>query len=359
MEGRETSMRRQWTQIGALLAVLAVGPVLAQADGEPAVALDPETGVSELLWELGEAQPEHWIEPDAELVRMGREIVTEGRTVGPDGKLSRRASAGYLCTDCHNVVREDPDLTVSDPEARLAYAVEHDLPFLPGTTLWGTVDRASWFNQDYVKKYGDLVQPANRSLRMSVLLCAAECSQGRVLDEWELDAIVAYFWSLRMTLADLALDDATLDLLARAAAGDEASGPAAVVTLRGAFQSYSPAHVREPPADREAGYGNPGDVARGGEVWRRSCLSCHGSSGRGDAVIGTAPFGDDKGTVRALWRERAEAGKGGLYQTLTYGTRPYGVPVVYMPFYTQERLSEQQADDLRAYFADVLGEGSE
>jgi len=291
------------------------------------------------------------MEPDAEQIRMGREIVTEGRTVGPDGKLSRKSSPGYVCTDCHNVVREDPDLRSADPEARLAYAVEQDLPFLPGTTLWGTVDRVSWFNEDYVKKYGELVQPANRSLRMAILLCSAECSQGRVLEDWELDAVTAYLWSIGVTYGDLDLDDEQRRTVELAAAGHADQNGAAAAILRDAFLAWSPAHVREPPADREVGYGNTGDPERGAEVWRRSCLTCHAAP-----VIGTAPFKDNRGTVAHLWRERAEAGKGGLYQTLSYGTRPYSVPLVYMPFYTQERLSEQQADDLRAYFAQVLGE---
>ena len=61
----------------------------------------------------------------------------------------------YVCTTCHNLEIEDPDLRVSDPETRLTFAKENDLPFLQGSTFKGIVNRESWYNDDYVKKYGD------------------------------------------------------------------------------------------------------------------------------------------------------------------------------------------------------------
>jgi len=117
-----------------------------EPDPAPAPLPDPlalTLPVSELLWQLGEEKPSHWVEPTEQRVKQGREIVLEGRTTDDSGKPNRVQSPAYLCTDCHHVVREDPDLSVSDPEARLDYAVANDLTFLPGTTLWGTVNRES------------------------------------------------------------------------------------------------------------------------------------------------------------------------------------------------------------------------
>ena len=182
--------------------------------------IDPATPVSEILWQLGDQKPRHWIEPTEQRIRQGREIVQQGRTTTDEGKPSRRASPGYLCTDCHQLTREDPDLRVADPDARLDYAVANDMTFLPGTTLWGVVNRTSWFNEDYARKYGSLVEPTHHSLREATRLCAAECSQGRPLDDWELDAILSYLWTLQITLGDLDLSTEELDLLARAV-GDE------------------------------------------------------------------------------------------------------------------------------------------
>jgi len=358
---------------GALLLLLVALPTLAQEEGgddddsapatvaEPAPPprLDPlpgDTLVGDLLHQLGQPRPAHWMEPDPALIEQGRGIVHEGRTTGPDGKRSRVASPGFLCTDCHNTVREDPDLGVSDPDVRLTHAIEHDLPFLPGTTLFGVVDRVSWFNDDYVKKYGTLVQPANRALRMALLLCAAECSQGRVMDEWELDAMQAYLGTLGYRLADLDLTDDQHQLLARAVT-DESLRADAVAALTGAYLPYSPAHTREPPADRMAGYGNVGDPDRGGELYRRSCLTCHHSEGKGDPIRGEYDLQDNKHAAAELSRARGGSSNLSYHQTITYGTRPFGVPIAYMPFFTKERISDQQVDDLQAYFDRMLGKG--
>ncbi|MCP4868237.1 MAG: cytochrome c [Proteobacteria bacterium] len=332
----------------------SAAPAVVEAPPVPVEPLPADTLVADLLVQLGEAAPAHWLEADEAMVTRGREIIHEGRTTTPEGKRSRVASPGYLCTDCHNTVREDPDLMASDPEARMAYAVENDLPFLPGTTLYGTVNRTSWFNEDYVKKYGTLVEPANRALRMALLLCSAECSQGRVMDEWELDAMQAYLWTLGYQLSDLELSEEQHQLIARAV-DDEALRSDAIAALQGAYLPYSPAHVREAPADRMAGYGNDGDAARGADIYRRSCLTCHSSSGKGDPVRGEYHLKDSKGSIGELYRNRGKGNNLSFHQTITYGTRPFGVPIAYMPFFTQERLSDQQVDDLQAYFEQTLG----
>ena len=73
-------------------------------------------------------------------------------------------------------------------------------------TLYGIVDRTSWFNDDYVKKYGDLVAPANKSLVGATNLCSKECSQGRSLTDFEMDAVLTYLWTLGLRWGDLPED---------------------------------------------------------------------------------------------------------------------------------------------------------
>ena len=92
-----------------------------------------------------------------------------------------KQSKHFVCTSCHNIQKEDPDLSIADPQARLEYARDMELPYLPGTTLYGAVNRTSFYNGDYEKKYGDLVKPARNNLREAIQLCAVECSQGRAL----------------------------------------------------------------------------------------------------------------------------------------------------------------------------------
>jgi mono/diheme cytochrome c family protein len=313
-------------------------------DAPPAApALDPARTVGDLLRALGEPPPEHWIQPDADLVEQGRALVTEGRATDAYGKKGRIQSHGFVCIDCHNIVREDPDLTASDPDARLTYAEDNGLPFLPGTTLWGVVNRDSWFNDDYIKKYGSLVKPANDSLRWALQLCSAECSQGRMLRDWEMDGVLAYLWTLQITVGDLVLDEAAQATIL-AGLDDSPDRAAAVAVLKAAYLSGSPAHTGDPPADTSVGYGHAGDAARGGLIYEKTCLTCHARGGPG-----TYRLGANKLSYKELLRNRNQQNNLSFYRTIRYGTRPYGVPMAYMPFFTRERLSDQQIDDLVAF----------
>ncbi len=329
--------------------LLCLGPGAASA--ESADLLAPETPLSQLLAALGAPASEHWVEPTPELVEQGRQFVQEGRATTSAGRRTRSLSPAFVCTDCHNLVREDPDLAQSDPEARLDYAVEHDLPLLPATTLWGLVNRSSWFNDDYVDKYGELVAPAHDSLGDAIRLCAAECSQGRLVADWEVEAMLAYFWTLEITVGDLGLGEAERAAVVLGLEG-EAGRAEALDLLRGRFLAASPATAADPPADRSLGYGNAGDADRGGVIYERSCMHCHDRGRPGKLV----PLREGKNDEARLFRQRTKPDNRSYFQVIRYGTRARGVPMVYMPFYPAERLSDAQVDDLSAWIRQRAGE---
>ncbi len=306
-----------------------------------------DTPVSTILFALGEERPDHWREPDEALAKAGEEIVHLGQTVDPDGAQTKRVAPAYECTDCHNTFLEDPDLRVSDPEARLDYAIEHDLPFLPGTTLYGIVDRTSWFNDDYVKKYGDLVAPANKSLVGATNLCSKECSQGRYLTDFEMDAVLTYFWTLGLRWGDLPEDGISLALAETVAQrGDDGQKADVRAQIRGKFLSGSPATFGDTPAEYgkgAAGYGTEGDPERGHEIYVRSCLHCHDKGG----VVFLHKFADKKGSYKALYRGSAHKGIESYYHVIRYGTKPAFDK--YMPLFPIEKMNDEQVEDLRAW----------
>ena len=84
---------------------------------------------------------------------VGRSIIEDGFAPKPNGGNTGQQSKHFVCTSCHNTQREDPDLTVSDPEARLFYTSERDMPFLQATTLYGAVNRDTYYNGDYSKNH--------------------------------------------------------------------------------------------------------------------------------------------------------------------------------------------------------------
>lgn len=303
------------------------------------------TKLQEVQEALGEEKPVHYMPYDSELSRMGEELVKEGRTVGPNGKRTKYISKHYACTSCHNLEVEDPDLRVSDPETRLAYVKEHKLPFLQGSTFKGIVNRESWYNDDYVKKYGDeKIERAHKDLRESIQLCAIECSQGRPMKEWEIDAVLTYYWDLQYTLEDIKLNAADIQKL-NTEKQDQGNFDELKKWLRSHYSTTSPAHFYDAPKDKNVGYeGLVGNAERGKDIYELSCLYCHKSDGVSHYILD-----NDKLSFRHLDKMITKDSHFSLYQIIAYGT--YALPGhrPYMPHYPEERMSKQQVEDLRAY----------
>ncbi|MDC1306347.1 hypothetical protein N8Y88_05175, partial [Saprospiraceae bacterium] len=170
------------------VALAFIGTILVVAWTYKSVDKITDKSVIEVLEELGvdysAKRPNMSISGVS--AEAGRSIVENGFAPKPGGGNTGQQSKHFVCTSCHNTQREDPDLTVSDPEARLSYVSDRDMPFLQATTLYGAVNRDTYYNGDYYKKYGDLVDAARNDLRGAIQLCAVECAQGRSLDDWEL-----------------------------------------------------------------------------------------------------------------------------------------------------------------------------
>ena len=304
------------------------------------------------LLRLQDQQPEHYVQDiDPEKVRMGREMVYNGRAKMPDGGYSKYISNIYVCTDCHNQVKEDPDPANPNPEDRLVYAEANDLPFLQATTFWGMVNRETWYNGDYYQKYGALVDKARTSLYEATQLCSQECSSGRVLEEWEADAINHYYWSLQIKMSDLDLtqeERAKIELAVLIPGQSVTSGEEemkeAIALIKSKIMLASPADFVEPPNDRKKGFGLKGNADKGKMIYDRSCKTCHRYGGPSLFTLD-----DSKKTFRLLKRNIPKGNHYALYDIVRHGTYAEPGHRQYMPLYTADRMSDQQLEDLRAY----------
>ena len=303
-----------------------------------------ESDLFEVLHSFGEPVPKHKKQFTDEQIRLGMEIVYEGRAKKTNGKFSKRVSKYYECTTCHNQEQEDPDLRFSNPDTRLPYVKKKGIPFLQGTTFKGIVNRESWYNDDYVKKYGaEVVGKAHKSLRESIQLCAIECSQGRPMKDWELDAVMAYYWSIDFKLKDLNLSGADYNKLN--AFAKKGNNQEAIDWLKSFYLQKSPAHFFDAPASKWDGYkGFKGDINRGRDIYELSCLHCHHPDGVSYYILE-----DDLLSFKDLKRTMFKNSHFSIYQIIPYGT--YAIPGhrPYMPHYPLERMSKQQVEDLRAY----------
>lgn len=305
------------------------------------------TPVSEVLARFGEPTADHQPSQNSpEMVEKGGELIHTGVTTGPDGQKTRLQSRYFVCTNCHTMKQEDPDLRWSDPERRLSYANENGLPFLQATTMFGTVNKVSWYNGDYYRKYGDLVKPANKSLKEAIHLCATVCSQGRDFTDWEMDAVLAYLWSIEYTLGDLALTDADWKKL-KESQGRRGPNPEMAAWLKGFYRSGSPATFLEVPEDKHEGYTevSEGNAERGRLIYDISCLSCHNRQGPSNYL----KLDHGSLSLGMLRRKMGSKGHLSLYEIVRHGTYADKGHRAYMPHFTAERMSNQQVEDLRAY----------
>ncbi len=310
------------------------------------------SGLTEVLMELGDKKPLHYTTSrDTAMIRMGREIIRNGRTRGPDGKLSRKQSNFFTCTDCHNTAIEDPDLRYSNPDARLDYAIKNHLPFLQGTTLYGIVNRESWYNGDYLKKYGDLVRGARDTLMNAIDLCCTECAQGRKLESWEIKAVMHYLWSIQYKLKDLHLTpEQYKQLNARVKNGSSKDQQEAIAWFKQQFFTASPATFLHPKSVENRSLGAKGNAENGKKIYQASCQHCH-APGRVTHYI----LDENKLTFKQLRRHLKRPTRFSVYQITRKGT--YAMPGYrpYMPQYTKERMSDSQLEDLVAYIRQQAG----
>jgi len=276
--------------------------------------------------------------------KVGEDMVKRGFSKIKGQKKSKRQSKHFVCTSCHNIEREDPNLAVNDPQARLIYTNEKGLPLLQGTTLYGAVNRDSFYNGDYEKKYKELVKPARNDIREAIQLCAVECAQGRELQEWEVESILSYLWTIDLKMADLNLSEKEIVIVNEAIGQSDSIVNSTKQFVKDRFLTASAATFGLPPEDRKKGYELEGNPMNGKLIYDNSCLHCHFNM-----RYSYFHLDSKKMSLNYMKNKAGKYSKHSIYQVIRYGTYPKPGKKSYMPQYTEEKLSDQQVEDLRAY----------
>jgi cytochrome c len=302
--------------------------------------------VLDVLVKLGDKKPIHYKsfnELDEQKVKQGFDLFTKGVTFDKNGKKTKKQSKHFVCTDCHNIQIEDPDLTESNPETRLDFAINNNLNFLPGTTMAGAVNREHWYNDDYIKKYGTLVTPAYDTLKNAIHLCAVQCSQGRALDNWEMDAMTEFFISIGFSVNDIKLSNKEKQKIANALHSQKGKEEA-IKLIKSKYLNYSPATFLKSTKKENRSLGLYGNAKIGEKIFELSCLTCHKQTGVTNYKLDTGKL-----TFNHLKYWSSTTSFLSIYEITREGT--YAMPGYkpYMPNYTKERLSENQLNDLMAY----------
>jgi mono/diheme cytochrome c family protein len=297
----------------------------------------PKT-VSEALLMIGADKPNHYIKKvNADSARMGEEIVRYGNLL--DGS-NKRISKYFVCTDCHNVQLETANPADESPEAVLEYGMKNGVPFLPASTFYGMYNKEHWYNDDYFKKYGDLVKPTRDSLYNAIQLCATQCSQGRKMDHWEVRAILHYYKSLELQISDLKFDEKELSKFSKLLSMDKKG---AAKLLKEKYTQVNHAHFGSSDIPVVEGYEPNAD--NGKYIFNKGCLHCHDS----ETGITNFTMSDDKLSLAFLHRKKNKYNHYAVPHITRYGTYAFSGRKQYMPMYSFEKMSEKQMLDLLFY----------
>ncbi|MCB0478339.1 MAG: cytochrome c [Crocinitomicaceae bacterium] len=291
-----------------------------------------------ILVETGVTPPAYYIESvDSAKARQGEDLLTIGYT-RINNANSKKISRHFVCINCHNLVPETNHPESADPEIRLEYMMKNKLPFLPASTLYGVVNRTSYFNGDYVKKYGPRAEEAKNDLRKAIQVCAEISSEGRILETWETEAILHYLNVIQLRIGDLSLTKEEMKIL------NSEDKDSKRKLLESKYLSKESATFGYPLASNVRELGKKGDPKKGKYIFKFGCMHCHNPEG-----ITIFTLEDDQFNRNFLKNKMKKTNNRSIYEITRTGTQPKKLKKTYMPMYTYERLSDQQLEDLAAY----------
>ncbi len=335
-------MKALYSLVGLLLILLVGISTTIKTE----IIIDEKDSVADVMRKLGKSDDSKYPNKNVKggvSAEAGRLLIQEGFAPKEKGGKTKKQSKHFVCTSCHNIVKEDIDLASPDPQERLIYSEEQGIPFLQGTTLYGAVNRETFYNGDYEKKYGALVEPARNDIREAIKLCAVECAQGRELDDWELESILAYLWTIDLKMGDLLLNGEEFDLVESALnTGEDQEDALAIVESK--FAKGAEAHFVYPPEDRKKGYDYVGNPENGKMIYDNSCLHCHKRQ-----RYSYFDLDNSKLSFKYLKGKANGYAPHSLYQVIRWGVPTKSGKKSYMPQYTKEKMSDQMVEDLRAY----------
>lgn len=339
--------------MGVVLLLLITLTSLAYHTKKPTVSLaniTDQTKVWSVMSGLGKVNVNALYKNPQHDVLKGEQLVTKGITVDFQGKTTPRTSPKLTCIACHTVTPEHPILGTMDPQSRLEHADTAGLPFLPGAPLYGLVNRVAFFTDDYQKnfkhKHVQALKDGHRNIRLAIQACNKVYAKGRTLDDWEIESILSYLWTLELQMGDLKVPDTIVSIIEQAIASNK-NGSKAVNLMRRYYPEVYPATLVAPIAFKKRPEVSPvlNSYQNGKRVYKRSCLHCHANKRFSNFKLDRS-----QKTLKFLKKHLDTNSKYSIYDALRYspGSKANRSNV---PHYTAQRMSNQQIQDLRFYIA--------
>jgi len=299
-----------------------------------------DLSVEDVLLKLGSKKPSHFIAKlNADSAKIGYELITTGFATGSKNK---KQSKYFECVDCHNVVPETYNLADESPAERLKYSKEKNIPFLPASSFYGMYNKEHWYNGDYAKKYGALVAPTRDTLVNAIQLCAIQCSQGRLLENWEVRSILHYMKSISIQVKDLTITSKEMERLTEYVINKDKAG---IKLLMSKYNVINDATFDKTDVPTVKNYEANAD--NGKHIFNNGCLHCHGTGNN----IASFEFNDDDLTLNFLESQISKHNHFSVPYLVRKGTYSIAGKKQYMPQYPLEKMSRMQLLDLLAYIS--------
>jgi len=320
---------------------------------------DKDTPLWDVMSKLGKIKQNMLDTSRQQSAQKGLELVNQGQTTDFNGrKMGKIASTP--CIACHNVQPEYPQLDELDPQKRLTYADSMQMPFLPGAPFYGIVNRIYFFTEDYQTVYkhetkGGLVKAGHTDLRKAVQACNQIYAKGRELENWEVESILAYLWTLEIKMGDLYIPQEDMEDV-HYSLKTNLGNAKAVNVLRRHYPEVYPATLSaaQPVAKRKKTSPILNNFNNGRKIYELSCLYCHGGKKYADFKLD-----EDQSTFLFLKKNFDDTtSRFSIYDALRYSPTSKNNRSG-TPHFTQQRLSDQQLQDLRFYIIQMAKFGNE
>jgi hypothetical protein len=338
---------------GVVLLLLITLTTLAHQVNQsatPQLTITDETKVWTVMSGLGKVNVNALYRNPQHDVLKGEQLVTKGLTIDFQGKTTARTSPKLTCIACHTVEREHPIFGTMDPQSRLEHGDTTGIPFLPGAPFYGLVNRVAFFTDDYQSNFQHKHQQAlvdgHRNIRLAIQACNKVYAKGRTLDNWEIESILAYLWTLELQMGDLKVPDTIVSVVERAISSN-LNGSKAVNLMRRYYPEVYPATLASPipPSERPEVSPVLNSYKNGKRIYRLSCLHCHAGK-----RFSSFKLDRSQKTFKFLKKHLDSDSRYSIYDALRYSPDSKANRLN-IPHYTAQRMSDQQIQDLRFYIA--------
>ena len=334
--------------MAALAIVIGFGAMSFPESSKNITDFGDETPLWDVLEKLGMSGAPRAKSIAESSAERGSEFVHKGYS-SKNGKKTTKLSKFYVCTTCHNVVKEFEDPSKISAADRLDYAIKTGIPYLQASSFYGIVNRNSFFNGDYRKQFekNPDISKASGDLREAIKFCNKNFAQSRDLEEWELESILSYFWTLQFKVLDLKLSTVDKEQIKKALQSENAMA-SAISFIQSKYALAMPATILKIPhfkAPDENAYKDSKRLKDGKAVFEQSCLHCHLNK-----KYSFFSLENELLTFKAMEKAtRTENYIFSMYYLTREGLPPRMGHHSAMPLFTAEKLSPEQLESLYLY----------